>query len=211
MGEQTADNLFGLLRHRVRLCADNSGKVGRRRRQAALRPVLHSGKRCSQIGLVMPVAVGSVRLVRLRPLGEQSKSHLIAHSQLLCRLLDLLIGVLPLAFLEGFDEFVHLALRLLLFCLGQEHARFDIHEIGRHGDKLAGDLHIHALHFVEIGQILLQNGGDLNILYFDFILAQQQQNHVQRAVEILKRFALRVHNAAEMVSRFIHADLTPKR
>ena len=159
----------------------------------------------------MPVAVGSVRLVRLRPLGEQSKSQLIAHSQLLCRLLDLLIGVLPLAFLEGFDEFVHLALRLLLFCLGQEHARFDIHEIGRHGDKLAGDLHIHALHFVEIGQILLQNGGDLNILYFDFILAQQQQNHVQRAVEILKRFALRVHNAAEMVSRFIHADLTPKR
>ena len=36
VGEQTADDLFGLLRHRVRLCADDSGKVGRRRRQAAL-------------------------------------------------------------------------------------------------------------------------------------------------------------------------------
>ena len=158
----------------------------------------------------MPVAVGSVRLVRLRPLGEQAEAKLIAHGQLLRGLLDLLICILPLSLLEGFDELVHLALRFLLLRLGQEHPRFDIHEIGRHGDKLAGNFHIHALHFVQIRQILLQNSGDLDILYFNFILAQQQQDHVQRAVEVLERLALRVHDAAEMVSRFIHADITPK-
>ena len=66
----------------------------------------------------MPVAVGSVRLVRLRPLGEQAEAKLIAHSQLLCGLLDLLICILPLSLLEGFDELVHLALRFLLLRLG---------------------------------------------------------------------------------------------
>ena len=103
----------------------------------------------------MPVAVGLVRLIGLRALGKQAEAQLIARAQLLCGLLDLLIGVLPLPLLQGFDELIHLALRFLLLRLGKEHSRFDIHEIGRHGDKLAGDFHIHALHFVQIGQILL--------------------------------------------------------
>ena len=158
----------------------------------------------------MPVAVGLVRLIGLRALGKQAEAQLIARAQLLCGLLDLLIGILPLPLLQGFDELVHLALRFFLLGFGQEHACLDVHEVGRHGDELAGDLHIHPLHFIQIGQILLQNGGDLDILDLYFIFAQQQEDDVQRAVKILQRLAFRVYDAAEVVSRFIHAVRTPK-
>ena len=50
------------------LVAHDAPECLHRRRQTPLRPVLHGSKRGGQIGLVVPVAVGSVRLVRLRPL-----------------------------------------------------------------------------------------------------------------------------------------------
>ena len=60
--------------------------------------------------------------------------------------------------------------------------------MGGHGDKLAGDLHVQPLHLVQIGQILLQNRRNGNILYFYFIFTEQEKNNIQRPFEILPDF-----------------------
>ena len=64
------------------------------------------------------------------------------------------MGILYTPLLQGFDELVHLALCLFLLGFGQEHACLDVHEVGRHGDELAGDLHVHPLHFVQISRLV---------------------------------------------------------
>ena len=58
--------------------------------------------------------------------------------------------------------------------------------MGGHGHKLAGHLQVHLLAPVQIGQILVQDQGNGDVLYLDFILAQQKQDQVQRPLEILK-------------------------
>ena len=86
-------------------------------------------------------------------------------------------------------------IRPIVFGGGQEHFRLDQHQIGGHRDELAGDLHIQPLSLVEISKILLQNGGDADVLYFNFILAQQEQDHVQRAVKVRRKLVPRPHHA----------------
>ena len=43
---------------------------------------------------------------------------------------------------------------------------------------------------VEPGKVLLENGGDVHVLNFDFIFAEQQEDDVQRAVEIFEGLGL---------------------
>ena len=74
-----------------------------------------------------------------------------------------------------------------------------------HGDKLAGHLQVHLLAPVQIRQILLQNGGDLDILYFNFILAQQLKNNIQRPLKILQHVGLGMDDALQTVLRFSHS------
>ena len=103
----------------------------------------------------MPVAVGLVFLIRLLPLGEETETNFVADGELRGRKLDLLVGLLALALTQGADQNFHVALGLLLLGLGEEHARFDVHEMGGHGDEFAGDFHVHALALVEPGEVLL--------------------------------------------------------
>ena len=58
--------------------------------------------------------------------------------------------------------------------------------MGSHGHKLAGHLQIHLLAPVQIRQILVQNQGNGDILYFDLILTQQEQDQVQGPLKILE-------------------------
>ena len=75
----------------------------------------------------------------------------------------------------------------------------------RHLDKLARDLHVHPLHFVQISQILLQNCGNGHILNFDFILAQQLKNNIQRPLKILQNVGFGMDDALQTVLRFSHS------
>ena len=118
--------------------------------------------------------------------------------------LDLLIGVFSLPLAKRRDELFHLRLRFGFFRLGQQHARLDVHQMRRHRDKLAGNLHVHALALVEPGKILLQNRRDADVLNFYFIFAQQKQNDIQRTVKILQRL-LRVYYILQVILGLFHA------
>ena len=75
--------------------------------------------------------------------------------------------------------------------------------MGGHGDKLAGNLHVHPLHLLQVGQVLLQNGRDGDVLNFYFVFTQQEQDHVQRTVEVLGGVVLGLYDPCKMIFRFV--------
>ena len=137
-------------------------------------------------------------------LGENAASDLISRLQLADCQPDLLHGLLALAFNQALAQQIQLIFRLRLFRGGQQHLGLNQHQVGGHGDKLAGNLHIQPLHLVQIGQILLQYGRDGHILNLNPILTQQQENNVQRAFKVLHLLAAGVDNALQTVLRFFH-------
>ena len=152
----------------------------------------------------MLVAVASDFFQGLRLLGEDAPADLVSRLQLGHRQADLLHGFLPAALDEALAQALQLVLCLLLLSGRQKHLGLDEHQVGCHGDELAGDLHIQPLHFVQVGQILLQDGGDGHILNFDLILAQQQKNHIQGPLKVLHGFAAGVDNALQVILGFRH-------
>ena len=89
--------------------------------------------------------------------GEEGAHYLFTPAEVkkLLGELDLLVGLLALPLAEGADQNFHVALGLFLLGLGEEHARFDVHEVRGHGDEFTGDLHVHALALIEPGEVLL--------------------------------------------------------
>ena len=105
--------------------------------------------------------------------------------------------------LQGGDE---------LFQLGhfpvvqiQQHFCFYIQQMGGHLDKLAGHLQVHGLHGVQIGQILVQNVGNIDVPDGDFVFGQEHQNQAQGTFKV--RFpGLVLHHAFQTVSGIIHCS-----
>ena len=153
----------------------------------------------------MLIAVALLPAQGFRLLGEQAPADLVSRLQHRHGLPDLLHGFLPLPLHQRLAQQVKLAFRLGLFRRRQEHFGFDQHQVGRHGDELAGNFHIHPLHFVQISQILLQNCGNGHILNFDFILAQQLKNNIQRPLKILQNVGFGMDDALQTVLRFSHS------
>ncbi len=58
-----------------------------------------------------------------------------------------------------------------------------IHQVGSHGDKLAGHLQIHLLALFQIILVLVQYQRNGDILYFYFIFTQQEQDQIQRPLK----------------------------
>ena len=169
-----------------------------------MRPVLHRSKRVEQILPVVLIAVRLVPAQRLGLFGKHAESDVVSKRERAAGDLDLLIGVFSLPLAKRRDELFHLRLRFGFFRLGQQHARLDVHQMRRHRDKLAGNLHVHALALVEPGKILLQNRRDADVLNFYFIFAQQKQNDIQRTVKILQRL-LRVYYILQVILGLFHA------
>ena len=61
---------------------------------------------------------------------------------------------------------------------------------------------------IQIGQILIQNQRDRDILYFNFILAQQEQYQVQRALKVLHPLPV-VHHLFQLEYRAVHPYTSP--
>ena len=118
---------------------------------------------------------------------------------------ELLDNLLALALFQGLNQQLHFAEALLALGFTQQHFRLDQHQLRGHGDELAGNFHIHPLHFVQISQILLQNCGNGHILNFDFILAQQLKNNIQRPLKILQNVGFGMDDALQTVLRFSHS------
>ena len=155
--------------------------------------------------MLVAVALGLPQGLRL--LGKDAPADFVSGLQLGHRQTDLLHGFLPAALNQALTQQIQLVLRLLLLGSGQKHFGFNQHQVGGHGDELTGNLHIQPLHFVQIGQILLQNRRDGHILNLNFILAQQQKNHVQRAFKVLHGFIPGVNDALQPVLGFRHRQI----
>ena len=73
----------------------------------------------------------------------------------------------------------------------------------RHLDELARNLKIHALHFRQIGKILVEYVGDLDVAYLDFVFGEEHQNKAERTLEVLK-LVLFPNNALKMKAGIFH-------
>ena len=73
----------------------------------------------------------------------------------------------------------------------QKHFGLDIHQLSRHGYKIAGDLQIHFLHPAQLLHILLQNLSDGNIVNIHLIFGDQMKQQIQRPVKGLQMISQR--------------------
>ena len=116
--------------------------------------------------------------------------------------LDLRVVLAAAPLLQGFDKQVHLTLGLLVLD-GQKHPGFDEHELGGHGDKLAGHLQVHPLPPLQVLQILVQDQGDRNVRNLYLIFRQQVEDQIQGPLEVLHSLPA-VHHALQLVDRAVH-------
>ena len=81
----------------------------------------------------------------------------------------------------------------------------------RHRDELTRDLQIHPLPLLEIGQILVENERDGDVLNLYFVLAQQEKDEVQRALKVLERFAAPGLNDLFQLKNRVIQTCTPQK
>ena len=77
----------------------------------------------------------------------------------------------------------------------------------RHLDEFACDLQIHALHLGEIGEILVEDIGDLQIADLYFVFGKQHQDQAERTGKVLQ-LVLFPDDAFKMKVGIFHAILT---
>ena len=92
---------------------------------------------------------------------------------------------------------------ILAVLQGEEHPGLDEHELGGHGDELAGHLQVHPLAQLQVAEVLVQDQRDGDILYLDLIFAQQEQYEVQRSLEVLQLPPV-MHHLFQLEYRALH-------
>ena len=76
----------------------------------------------------------------------------------------------------------------------------------RHCDKLARDLEVELLSLLKIGEVLIQNERNGNVLNFYFIFRQQEEDEIQRSLKVLQRFrAALVDHALQLENGIVHS------
>ena len=73
-----------------------------------------------------------------------------------------------------------------LLRLREQFATLDVHQIGRHDDELAGQLHVEHLEGVDVVEILLRDALNGHIINTDFIFLDEIQQQVEGALENLQ-------------------------
>ena len=199
---QPVHDLRRLARHRVGLLADNLVEIAQGRRQPTLLPVRDLPQGRQEIRRPVAVLVDLSLLQGLRVPAQDVPAELPHRTQDGGDPLDPLVVLAAAPLLQGANQLLHLAFGLLVL-QGQEHSGLDEHQLSGHGDKLAGHLQIHLLAQLQVGQILLQNEGDGDILYLDLVLAQQIEDQIQRALKVLHALPA-VHHALQFIDRYIH-------
>ena len=152
----------------------------------------------------MLIAVSCIFAKGFRFFGKQASADFIPGFQDGNSLPDGFHCLLTLAFNQALAQQIQFTFRLRSLCGGQQHFRLDQHQMGCHGDKLTGDLHIQPLHFFQICQILFQNGGNGYILDLDLVFTQQCENNVQRTFKIFHLLRTGADDALQPVLRFSH-------
>ena len=156
----------------------------------------------------MDVAVYLIGLDRLGHLGQVVPANLITAVQGGDHRFDLQIIFVALVGLQGGDELFHLAHGLLVVD-GQQHPGFDIHQVGSHGDKVAGNLQVQLPPLIHPLHVLVQNEGNLNVLDFQLVLAQQVEDQVQRAHKVLHILLFCLHHPFQVVNGSLQGPTSP--
>ena len=75
----------------------------------------------------------------------------------------------------------------------------------RHRDELARHFKVELFALLEIGEILLQNERDRNVLDLYFIFRKQEENEIKRTFKVLQRFrAALMHHAFQLENGIVH-------
>ena len=74
----------------------------------------------------------------------------------------------------------------LLLVPRQQHDRLDVDEPGGHLEELAGDLEVLFLQRADMGQILLEQGGNLDVADVQLVLLDEEEQKVERAFKLLR-------------------------
>ena len=151
---------------------DDALEGGAGRRQGPLRPALDLGHGQDQVRRCLVVLVDLSPLHRLRRTGEDIPSEFSHGLQPGGHGLHLGVVLVALPLLQRGDQGIHLALGLLIFN-GEKHPGLDVHQLGGHGDELAGHLQIHLLPPGQPRHVLVADQGDGDVLDLHFVLAQQ--------------------------------------
>jgi|GEM_PF-6136367 len=62
---------------------------------------------------------------------------------------------------------------------------------GGHQEELAGDVEVETLHGVDVGQVLIGNPGDLDIVDIHLVLLDEMEQKVEGAFEIFDLYFVR--------------------
>ena len=112
--------------------------------------------------------------------------------------------LLSLVGLQGRNELFQLG-QCLLVVDGQQHPGLDIHQVGSHGYKLAGNLQIQLPSPVHPGQILVQDQGELNVLYLHLVFGQQMEDQIQGTHKVLHPGFLCLYHPFQVVDRTVQS------
>ena len=181
---QPAQDLPGLALHGIGLVADDIAECAHRRRQRPLRPAPDLRHGQHQITGLVGILIDLAPLDGLGIPGEDVAAELPHGAQLRCQGLHLDVMLTAAPFLQGLDQGVHLALGLGILNR-EKHPGLEIHQMGCHGDKLAGHFQIQLLPLFQPAEILVADQGDGDVLDLHFVFAQQKQNKIQRAFKVL--------------------------
>ena len=117
--------------------------------------------------------------ILLRQFAEDLPGVLLKLRHALSRFLELLVGD------QSLEQLLLRVLLVLLGGLGQQTAALDLQQKRRHGERLAGLVHVEVRRGLHRFDVLLRNFADKNVLQVDLGLADQVQQKMQRPVELL--------------------------
>ena len=69
---------------------------------------------------------------------------------------------------------------------GHQRARLDVYQRGGHHQEVTRDVEVELLHHVEVVEILLGDEHDRDVVDVDFLLPDQQQQQVERTLEVVE-------------------------
>src|SRR5262249_47906940 len=111
-----------------------------------------------------------------------------------------------------FEQPAHQRLARILFRIflrrirtRQEHPRLDVNQRRSHHEELARHVEVQLLHQIDVGEVLLGDEGDRNVVDVDLVLLDEVQQQIERSLEILQADRIRLENGFELLFHSHHA------
>jgi segregation and condensation protein A len=81
----------------------------------------------------------------------------------------------------------------------QQRSRFDVDQRRRHHQELSGDVEVQLLHQIDVLDVLRGDKRDGNVVDVDLVLLDQMQQQVERTLEVLQAYGIRLEDGFELL------------